>query len=182
MADVATLNQGFLEDLGNAEFYLSMVTPPIRMTNRLFKDYQNILNQILIPLLDANRALVQIRDPEDPTQSLTSDDLRSLQDQHAEACRKYEDMFQDVYGIVTLSLNRRPKQHQARATDRANMDPLTQGDNPTPPPITNMASAEEQPLEIPTDGGDGEPVMPKKERKPHIKGITFRDFDVSREY
>ena len=45
-----------------------------------------------------------------------------------------------------------------------------------------MASAEEQPLEIPTDGGDGEPVMPKKERKPHIKGITFRDFDVSREY
>ena len=43
-----------------------------------------------------------------------------------------------------------------------------------------MASAEEQTLEIPTDGGDGEPVMPKKERKPHIKGITFRDFDVSR--
>ena len=43
-----------------------------------------------------------------------------------------------------------------------------------------MASAEEQPLEIPTDGGDGEPVMPKKERKPHIKGITFRDFDVSK--
>ena len=51
--------------------------------------------------------------------------------------------------------------------------------SPTPPPDTSMASAEEQPLEIPTDGGDGEPVMPKKERKPHIKGITFRDFDVS---
>ena len=42
-----------------------------------------------------------------------------------------------------------------------------------------MASAEEQ-IEIPTDvGADGEPVMPKKERKPHIKGITFREFDVS---
>merc|ERR1711976_24867 len=49
--------------------------------------------------------------------------------------------------------------------------------SPTPSPVTNMASAEEQPLEIPTDGGDGEPVMPKKERKPHIKGITFREFD-----
>ena len=45
-----------------------------------------------------------------------------------------------------------------------------------------MASAEEQPLEIPTDGGDGEPVMPKKERKPHIKGITFRDLDVSKKH
>ena len=41
-----------------------------------------------------------------------------------------------------------------------------------------MASAEEQQIEIPTDG-EGEPVMPKKERKPHIKGITFREFDVS---
>ena len=47
--------------------------------------------------------------------------------------------------------------------------------SPTPP--LNMAAAEEQ-IEIPTDGGDGEPVMPKKERKPHIKGITFREFDV----
>jgi len=45
-----------------------------------------------------------------------------------------------------------------------------------------MASAEEQPLEIPTDGGDGEPVMPKKERKPHIKGITFRDFDHVKDF
>ena len=41
-----------------------------------------------------------------------------------------------------------------------------------------MASAEEQ-IEIPTESADGEPVMPKKERKPHIKGITFREFDVS---
>ena len=48
--------------------------------------------------------------------------------------------------------------------------------SPTPP--CTMASAEEQQLEIPTDG-DGEPVIPKKERKPHIKGITFREFDVS---
>lgn len=48
--------------------------------------------------------------------------------------------------------------------------------SPTPP--STMASAEEQQLEIPTDG-DGEPVIPKKERKPHIKGITFREFDVS---
>jgi len=54
--------------------------------------------------------------------------------------------------------------------------------SPTPPPNTSMASAEEQPLEIPTDGGDGEPVMPKKERKPHIKGITFRDFDHVKDF
>jgi len=49
------------------------------------------------------------------------------------------------------------------------------------PPVT-MASAEEQQLEIPTDGGDGEPVMPKKERKPHIKGITFREFDHVKDF
>jgi len=44
-----------------------------------------------------------------------------------------------------------------------------------------MASAEEQQLEIPTDG-DGEPVIPKKERKPHIKGITFREFDHVKDF
>jgi len=54
--------------------------------------------------------------------------------------------------------------------------------SPTPPPDTSMASAEEQQIEIPTDGGDGEPVMPKKERKPHIKGITFRDFDHVKDF
>ena len=49
---------------------------------------------------------------------------------------------------------------------------------PTPPLI--MAGAEEQ-IEIPTDNVEGgEPLIPKKERKPHIKGITFREFDVSR--
>ena len=48
---------------------------------------------------------------------------------------------------------------------------------PTPP--LTMANAEEQ-LEIPVDNVDGEPVIPKKERKPHIKGITFREFDVSK--
>ena len=42
-----------------------------------------------------------------------------------------------------------------------------------------MAAAEEQ-IEIPTEVADGgEPLMPKKERKPHEKGITFREFDVS---
>ena len=44
-----------------------------------------------------------------------------------------------------------------------------------PPPTTEMAEAEEQ-IEIPTDA---EPAPPKKERKPHEPGITFRDFDVS---
>ena len=57
----------------------------------------------------------------------------------------------------------------------SNKSSSTKKRSPTPP-IT-MASAEEQ-IEIPTDA-DGEPVMPKKERKPHIKGITFREFDVS---
>ena len=48
---------------------------------------------------------------------------------------------------------------------------------PTPPLI--MAGAEET-IEIPTDNVEGgEPLIPKKERKPHIKGITFREFDVS---
>ena len=41
-----------------------------------------------------------------------------------------------------------------------------------------MAAAEEQ-IEMPTEAGEGEQMIPKKERKPHIKGITFREFDVS---
>ena len=46
MADVATLQKGFMADMASAEFYAARVTPPIRMTNRLFEDYQNIHNQI----------------------------------------------------------------------------------------------------------------------------------------
>ena len=41
-----------------------------------------------------------------------------------------------------------------------------------------MAAAEEQ-IEMPAEAGEGEQMIPKKERKPHIKGITFREFDVS---
>ena len=49
----------------------------------------------------------------------------------------------------------------------------------SPAPVTMAAAAEEQ-LEIPSEaGGEGEQMIPKKERKPHIKGITFREFDVS---
>ena len=92
MADVATLQKGFMADMASAEFYAARVTPPIRMTNRLFEDYQNILNQILIPLHDANLALFRIKNHADLTQRLTADDLRSLQNHHTEACRKYDDV------------------------------------------------------------------------------------------
>eukprot|EP00092_Neocalanus_flemingeri_P026076 GFUD01028261.1.p1 GENE.GFUD01028261.1~~GFUD01028261.1.p1 ORF type:complete len:722 (-),score=173.26 GFUD01028261.1:264-2429(-) len=50
------------------------------------------------------------------------------------------------------------------------------------PPIVRMAGAEEQ-IEIPTEVADGgEPLMPKKEKKPHEKGITFRDFDHVKDF
>ena len=48
---------------------------------------------------------------------------------------------------------------------------------PVTPPVT-MAAADEQ-IEIPSEAGEGEQMIPKKERKPHVKGITFREFDVS---
>ena len=48
---------------------------------------------------------------------------------------------------------------------------------PVTPPVT-MAAADEQ-IEIPSEAGEGEQMVPKKERKPHVKGITFREFDVS---
>ena len=50
----------------------------------------------------------------------------------------------------------------------------------SPAPVTTMAAAAEEQIEIPSEAGDeGEQMIPKKERKPHIKGITFREFDVS---
>jgi len=55
--------------------------------------------------------------------------------------------------------------------------------SPTPP-ITTMAGAEEQ-IQIPTEAGtgeDGEPVIPKKEKKPHEKGICFREFDHVKDF
>eukprot|EP00091_Calanus_sinicus_P002681 TRINITY_DN12770_c0_g1_i1.p1 TRINITY_DN12770_c0_g1~~TRINITY_DN12770_c0_g1_i1.p1 ORF type:complete len:304 (+),score=76.09 TRINITY_DN12770_c0_g1_i1:847-1758(+) len=45
-----------------------------------------------------------------------------------------------------------------------------------------MAGAEEQ-IQIPTEAADGgEPVMPRKEKKPHEKGITFREFDHVKDF
>jgi len=45
-----------------------------------------------------------------------------------------------------------------------------------------MAGAEDQ-IEIPTEVADGdEPVIPRKERKPHEKGITFREFDHVKDF
>jgi len=53
--------------------------------------------------------------------------------------------------------------------------------SPTPP-ITRMAGAEEQ-IQIPTEAGEGgEPVIPKKEKKPHEKGICFREFDHVKDF
>jgi len=45
-----------------------------------------------------------------------------------------------------------------------------------------MAGVEEQ-IKIPTDVADGgESLMPKKERKPHEKGIAFREFDHVKDF
>jgi len=45
-----------------------------------------------------------------------------------------------------------------------------------------MAGIEEH-IEIPTDAADGdEPPMPRKERKPHEKGISFREFDHVKDF
>jgi len=41
-------------------------------------------------------------------------------------------------------------------------------------------AAVEEPIEIPTEGG--EPVLPKKERKPHEKGISFLEFDHVKDF
>ena len=64
---------------------------------------------------------------------------------------------------------------------RGSSSPSPSGDSvkerPASPPVT-MAAAEEQ-IEMPAEAGEGEQMIPKKERKPHIKGITFREFDVS---
>jgi len=53
--------------------------------------------------------------------------------------------------------------------------------SPTPP-ILIMAGQEEQ-IQIPTDATEGgEPLVPKKEKKPHVKGITFREFDHVKDF
>jgi len=53
--------------------------------------------------------------------------------------------------------------------------------SPTPP-ITRMAGTEEQ-IQIPIEAAEGgEPVMPRKEKKPHEKGIVFREFDHVKDF
>jgi len=50
--------------------------------------------------------------------------------------------------------------------------------SPTPP-LIRMAGTEEE-IEVPP--AEGEEQVPKKERKPHIKGITFREFDHVKDF
>lgn len=47
--------------------------------------------------------------------------------------------------------------------------------------LLRMASMEEQAAAVLAPEG-GEPLAPPKPRKPHEKGIVFRDFDVSIEH
>ena len=42
-----------------------------------------------------------------------------------------------------------------------------------------MAETEENVIIPPELDANGEPLPPPKPRRPHVKGITFRDFDVS---
>lgn len=50
--------------------------------------------------------------------------------------------------------------------------------SPTPP----SRMAEQEQIEIPPEAEGGEVVMPKKEKKPHEKGITFREFDHVKDF
>jgi len=49
----------------------------------------------------------------------------------------------------------------------------------SPPPAVIMAEAEQ--IEIPTEGGEAE-LIPRKEKKPHVPGITFRDFEQVKDF
>jgi len=50
--------------------------------------------------------------------------------------------------------------------------------SPTPP----LRMAEQDQIEIPTDVEGGDAVVAKKERKPHVKGIVFREFDHIKDF
>jgi len=50
--------------------------------------------------------------------------------------------------------------------------------SPTPP----IRMAEQEQIEIPAEAEGGDVVMPKKERKPHVKGIVFREFDHVKDF
>ena len=45
-----------------------------------------------------------------------------------------------------------------------------------------MAETEENVIIPPETDANGEPLPPPKPRRPHVKGITFREFDVSNNF
>merc|ERR1711892_1008803 len=49
-------------------------------------------------------------------------------------------------------------------------------------PTPSIRMAEQEQIEIPPETEDGNVVMPKKERKPHVKGIVFREFDHVKDF
>jgi len=52
--------------------------------------------------------------------------------------------------------------------------------SPSPPPPSSMAGTEEE-IPIPP-AEEGEEQVPKVEKKPHVKGITFRDFEHVKDF
>ena len=75
MTDMATIKMKFLGDLGNTEFYVSRVTPPVGMTAGQFRGYKKILEQVLLYLASAIRGISNIEHHPYVNQRLSLDDL-----------------------------------------------------------------------------------------------------------
>ena len=95
MVDMTALKKAFKADMTSAEFYLSRATPSTMITSNQRRSYQDLLKEALVPLCNARLTLLEIKDNDDPAQRLTSDDLRGLQDQYDELCRKFDDVYKD---------------------------------------------------------------------------------------
>ena len=124
MTDVATIKMKFLEDIGNAEFYVNRVEPTAGISAGRYKGYQQILQQVLLYLASANRGLTNIENNPDVGQRLSPDDLTTLKDKHREASRKYDEAYNSLHELdLDESL---PDQQQAQISQVVDASGSTQ--------------------------------------------------------
>ena len=96
MADVPSLVARFWNELGDAEYTIGRVVPPVGMNFKQFQIFENNLAQALGELKVANRTFTSIEHYQDIAQRLQPDALKILKDKLQATTTKYDDACTDI--------------------------------------------------------------------------------------
>ena len=116
MVNMTELKDTFEDELARAEFHVERATPATMITTNQRGSYKEHLKEASVLLCNARSTLRKIKNHADPTQRLTSDALRGLQEQYDVLCRNYDDVTKDV-NQEDDEVDSTPGRQQFRATE-----------------------------------------------------------------